>query len=147
MDGHPAPQGTDRIPPTGRLTVATCRQAAGTPSEGIHLNLQLSADVHRASDAVRRSAYRAGRNAATSNGPENEGERRTAVRQRSHETRARVDRWVIDRAGIAAEVVVVTASGARSLDDTGRERLQVRAAEILHRIGRLPSRGPKDALH
>jgi len=23
MDGHPAPQGTDRIPPTGRLTVTT----------------------------------------------------------------------------------------------------------------------------
>jgi len=26
MDGHPAPRGADRIPPTGRLTVTTCRQ-------------------------------------------------------------------------------------------------------------------------
>ena len=28
MDGHPAPQGADRIPPTGRLTVTT-RQGPG----------------------------------------------------------------------------------------------------------------------
>ncbi len=25
MDGHPAPKGADRIPPTGRLAVITCR--------------------------------------------------------------------------------------------------------------------------
>ena len=29
MDGHPVPQGTDRIPPTGRLTVTTPELTGG----------------------------------------------------------------------------------------------------------------------